>query len=159
MDDRSRLIAWRHEMTSVHQRLRDAIAVVREAVDDAGPDLRTVVSGDLLVYCRAFCTALDGHHRGEATALFPRLQHVHPELAEAVGKLLQDHSMIDHLLAGLQSVLDRQDAAPQQIIRHLDGIEAVMETHFRFEEKVLAQALDELTDHTLDVRSAFGPLA
>lgn len=162
MVERTRLIAWGRELAVVHQRLRDAMAVVRDAVDDAeeagAEDLLSAATADLLVYCRGFCSALDGHHRSEAAALFPRLQKSHPELAEAVGKLLQDHSMIDYLLAGLEAALSRPGSTPQEVVRHLDGIDAVMETHFRYEEKVLAAALDELDDETLDLPTAFGPL-
>ncbi|WP_028849897.1 hemerythrin domain-containing protein [Thermocrispum municipale] len=161
MDERARLIAWRHELSSVHHRLRDAMQVVREALDDAADavDVHADVARDLQVYCRAFCAALDGHHRGEAEALFPRLRRQRPELAEAINSLLQDHSMIDHLLGGLRKVLDSSDSTSADVTQHLDGISAVMETHFRYEEKVLAAALDELADPDLDLPTALGPLA
>src|SRR5690606_4214763 len=89
----------------------------------------------------------------------PALRRQRPELAEAINSLLQDHSMIDHLLGGLRKVLDSSDSTSADVTQHLDGISAVMETHFRYEEKVLAAALDELADPDLDLLTALGPLA
>jgi len=49
--------------------------------------------------------------------------------------------MIDHLIAGLRLALDAGISAEEKR-RHLDGIGAVMETHFRFEEKKLIEVLE-----------------
>lgn len=161
MDERTRLITWRLELAEVHGRLREAVKVVRRALDGAAeaPGVHADVARDLQVYCRAFCAALDGHHRGETETLFPRLQRQRPELADAIAALLRDHTAIDGLLADLRKALDERGSAPAEVAMHLDGIEAVMESHFRYEEKVLAAALDELADPGLDVRTALGPLA
>lgn len=64
--------------------------------------------------------------------------------------------MIAHLLGGLQDAVDRT-ASPVELERHLDGIAAVMESHFRYEER---QLLDVLTDLELaaDPADVLGPL-
>ena len=51
--------------------------------------------------------------------------------------------MIDHLIRELEhAVANQADSAA--LLRHLDGIEAVMVTHFRFEEKQLVDLLDTM---------------
>ncbi|CAM3897387.1 hypothetical protein ISCU110981_19465 [Isoptericola cucumis] len=79
-----------------------------------------------------------------------------------VAELKRDHSMLDHLLGNLaRAVDDHADAATLE--RHLDGIDAVMETHFRYEEKRLVEVLDEPAVAAAlagtDRREVLGPLA
>lgn len=147
-----RLIAWHTELLAVHDRLRAALRTAYESLDAGGPTL----SRDLLLYCHGFCVALDGHHRGEDRTLFPALLEDHPELADVVAKLMQDHSMMSHLIAGLEHAV-ASAAEPDELRRHLDGLAAIMESHFGFEER---QVLDALTDLRLiaDPRDVLGPL-
>lgn len=51
----------------------------------------------------------------------------------------------------------RWSASREELLRHLDGIEAVMETHFRYEEKKLIDVLDRL-ELKAERRDALGPL-
>ncbi|WP_271982606.1 hemerythrin domain-containing protein [Pseudoclavibacter terrae] len=152
--EQERLVAWSSELRRVHARLRKALAVTHEAVkrgDPAGPAAR-----DLLLYCHGFCTALDGHHRGEDRELFPAIAAAHPELRDTLTRLQQDHSMIAHLLSGLQASVEAGEPA-SQLDRHLEGIAAIMESHFRYEER---QLLDVLETLALDADPAvvLGPL-
>ena len=64
--------------------------------------------------------------------------------------------MIGHLIRALQVDVERA-AGPVAIGRHLDGIGAIMESHFRFEERTLLTILDRLE---LDepVGDVLGPL-
>jgi hypothetical protein len=57
--------------------------------------------------------------------------------------LEQDHSMIAHLLGGLQDAVERL-ASPAELERHLEGIGAIMESHFRYEERQLLTVLETL---------------
>lgn len=150
----ARLVAWGAELRAVHARLRDALQLTREAAAD-GSDVH-VATRDLLLLCHGFCTALDGHHRGEDRTLFPALSAAHPELAVTLDRLQQDHSMIGHLLAELRSAVERA-ADPADLARHLEGIAAIMESHFRFEERSLLHALDELALRA-DPLEALGPI-
>jgi hemerythrin-like domain-containing protein len=151
-----RLVAWGQEMQAVHQRLRRALDIARETVGD-GAELQSP-AGDLQMYCLRFCVALSGHHTSEDATLFPMVLADHPDLAPAVAKLIQDHSMIAHLIRGLDdAVRTRADSA--SLLRHLDGIGAIMESHFRFEEKQLVGLLDTIDDDTLDKTKLFGPIA
>jgi hypothetical protein len=150
----TRLVAWSQEIRQVHERLRAALDTTRRAVT-AGVATDTATR-DLLLYCHGFCTALDGHHRGEDARLFPAIEAAHPELAPVLRALKQDHSMIGHLLAGLQAAVDRR-AAPDELDRHLEGIAAIMESHFRYEERQLLTLLDTLVLDA-DPHEVLGPL-
>jgi hypothetical protein len=152
-DEEIRLIAWGAEMRAVHERLR---AAHRVAQDEVAAGRTPTASRDLLLFCHGFCAALDGHHRGEDAVLFPAIAAAHPDLAEPLRKLEQDHSMIGHLIGGLQSDLDA-GAGSTALGRHLDGIGAIMESHFRFEERTLLGILDRLSLEA-PVAEVFGPL-
>ncbi|GAB3256800.1 hemerythrin domain-containing protein [Kineosporia babensis] len=143
--EKARLIAWSQELLRVHARLREALQISRAAGVE-----------DLLLYCHGFCAALDRHHRGEDRTLFPAIARAHPELRGTLEKLQQDHSMIAYLLSGLQAAVDRK-AGPEELQRHIEGVGAIMENHFRFEEKALLAVLEGLG---LQARpeDALGPL-
>ncbi|MFI9605073.1 hemerythrin domain-containing protein [Streptomyces sp. NPDC052043] len=146
-----RVTAWGGELQRVHGKLRNALA--RAGLDGGDPaDAAT----DLLLFCHGFCAALSGHHRAEDGSLFPELVRARPDLAPVVAKLTQDHNMIEHLIGGLQkAVADSTD--PEVAHRHLDWIEAVMETHFKYEEKQLGAVLDGM-DADFDRTEIFGPI-
>ena len=151
-----RIIAWGRELQTVHQRLRDALQIARESVED-GAELESL-SSDLQLFCRGFCVALTGHHTSEDTSLFPLLVDRHPELASMVVTLKQDHSMLSQLIRELDETLR---SAPEEatVLRHLDGIEAVMTTHFRYEERQLVTVLNAMDDEGLDKTVLLGPIA
>ncbi len=152
--DQGRLIAWSTELRAVHAKLRAALEAARDAIDDLGS--QHAASRELLLYCHGFCVALDGHHRGEDRALFPAIEAAHPALAPVLRSLERDHSMIGHLLGGLQSAV-RQSATAAEPERHLEGISAIMESHFRYEERQLLTVLESL-ELTADPAVVLGPL-
>ncbi|MCS5718820.1 hemerythrin domain-containing protein [Herbiconiux sp. CPCC 205763] len=152
--DTTRLIAWSTELRAVHQRIRDALRVTLEAVREPGSAEQA--GRDLLIYCHGFCAALDGHHRGEDRALFPAIEKAHPHLAPVLRALERDHSMIGHLLGGLRDAVDR-GASTAELERHLEGVAAIMENHFRYEERQLLTVLEGLELHDA-VRDVLGPL-
>ena len=151
-----RLRAWSREMREVHRKLRAALDLARDAVDDEST--ADPLDGDPLLYCWGFCAALDGHHRSEDRALFPRLRDERPDLAPVLAQLVQDHNMIEHLIGGLRRAMDA-GAGTEEKVRHLDGIAAVMETHFRYEERRLLDVLDEIDLDGAEPAELFGPLA
>ncbi|MFC4110357.1 hemerythrin domain-containing protein [Micromonospora zhanjiangensis] len=150
----TRLIAWSLELRQVHTRLRAALDLARGAVAE-GRSAETATR-DLLLYCHGFCAALDGHHRSEDDTLFPAIRAAHPELEPVLRRLTQDHSMIAYLLGGLQAAVER--AAPAaELDRHLEGVAAIMENHFRYEERQLLTVLETLSlDATPE--AVLGPL-
>ena len=140
-DETARLIAWSTELRTVHHRLREALSVTRHALDD-GADA-TAPTRDLLLFCRGFCVALTGHHQDEDRTLFPAVAARFPELRDTLRRLEQDHTTIAALLDALDDAVERS-SSPAELNRHLDGVAAIMESHFRFEERQLLSVLDAL---------------
>ncbi|MEV4949750.1 hemerythrin domain-containing protein [Streptomyces sp. NPDC053755] len=137
----TRLVAWSRELRQVHQRLREALSVTRASLADGTPG--EAATRDLLLYCHGFCTALDAHHQGEDRTLFPAIAAAHPQLRPVLRALQQDHSMIAYLLNGLRAAVGRS-APPEELDQHLEGIAAIMENHFRYEERQLLTVLETL---------------
>ncbi|MEW2191111.1 hemerythrin domain-containing protein [Streptomyces microflavus] len=150
----TRLVAWSQELRRVHHRLREALEVTRTALDEGVPG--ESATRELLLYCHGFCAALDSHHQGEDRTLFPAIAAAHPELRPVLRSLEQDHSMIAHLLGGLSAAVDRA-ASPEELDRHLEGIAALMENHFRYEERQLLAVLETL-ELTAAPGEVLGPL-
>ena len=153
--DETRIVAWDRELRAAHAKLRAALELARESIESevyAPSD----TSSDLMLYCIGFCSALDGHHLSEDRALFPALREEHPELGDVIDKLMQDHSMLAHLLGALRTAAEGGESR-DALERHLDGIGAIMESHFRFEER---QILAPLRALRLDraVPEVLGPL-
>ncbi|WP_324604487.1 MULTISPECIES: hemerythrin domain-containing protein [Streptomyces] len=111
---------------------------------------------ELLLYCHGFCAALDRHHQGEDRTLFPAIAAAHPQLRPVLRSLEQDHSMIAHLLGGLREAVDRA-APPDELDRHLEGVAALMENHFRYEERQLLTVLETL-ELAAGAEEMLGPL-
>ena len=150
----NRLVAWSEELRRTHARLRRALVVTRDVVDDA--ESAPSAARDLLLYCRGFCLALDRHHLGEERHLFPAIAVAHPHLRPVLRALEQDHSTISSLLSGLQTALDRSGTATE-LGAHLDGLAAIMENHFVYEERQLLTILRTL-DLPTSTSEALGPL-
>lgn len=147
----ARVRAMGSELRRLHDRIREVLDDALDAARDGSPDegseverLRSAaaaVTDDPVSRCRAFCAVLADHHEAEDAHLFPWLLRARPDLAHVVERLEQDHAMIGTLLAGLATALERGAPAPV-LLRHLDGLDAIMESHFRFEERELVAALD-----------------
>ncbi|MEW2457587.1 hemerythrin domain-containing protein [Streptomyces albus] len=150
----TRLVAWSQELRRVHHRLRDALSVTRASLADGTPG--EAATRELLLYCHGFCAALDRHHQGEDRTLFPAIAAAHPQLRPVLRSLEQDHSMIAHLLGGLREAVDRA-APPDELDRHLEGIAALMENHFRYEERQLLTVLETL-ELAAGAEEVLGPL-
>jgi iron-sulfur cluster repair protein YtfE (RIC family) len=130
-----RVTALSEQLVQVHQALRGRLASLRA---DA-----TAVPDDLLSHCLSFCAALHTHHTGEDHQLFPALQAAHPELAPVIGKLAEDHVLVAGILGQLRDLL-AAPPDPATLHRELDGLTAILESHFSFEERRIAAALDTL---------------
>ena len=144
-----RVRAWGRELRRVHQALRQQIDDIRS--DDRPRD---ELAADLRMFCLGFCAALSRHHTAEDGALFPRIVADHPELGPVVDRLMQDHALLGYLIADLEAV--PADAEHAEIQRHLDGIEAIMESHFAYEERQLVAVLDAMTTADTDVGRLLG---
>jgi hemerythrin-like domain-containing protein len=149
----ARLVAWNRELMAAHTKLRAALRVAQETL---GAGDVASARADLLLYCHGFCVALGRHHVGEDTGLFPQLRARHPELERTMAALEQDHAMIGTLLAQFEAAIAAAESS-DALALHLEGIAAIMESHFRYEER---QLLDVLATLDLDAEpsAVFGPL-
>ena len=138
--DRDRAVALSLQLAQAHQELRRQISQLKADLRQHRPD------GDVLVtHCLAFCAALTSHHQGEDTGMFAELLRERPDLAGAVAKLVQDHEMITSILSRVAELADHATShSPglEAIGRELDGLAAIMESHFNYEERAISEALD-----------------
>ncbi|MGP4100483.1 hemerythrin domain-containing protein [Nonomuraea sp. KM90] len=142
-----RLKAFGDQLISVHSWLRDELAGLREGIDAhlAGHAGRP---RDLRAHCLAFCSALERHHTGEDAAAFPTLAEQFPELRPVLEELTRDHHQVSEILRKLQELLDTLDtdaaAQPRDVRAELDGLAALLESHFTYEERKIVTALNTL---------------
>lgn len=144
--DLDRLTAYADELVDVHDRLRDQLDAVRADVDayldgGTGPPTRTIRE-----HCLAFCTALSAHHSEEDDGVFPVLAQRMPEIRDVLHQLGRDHRAVAAMLASLEDVVRRlaQTATAtdrRRLLGDLDGLSAVLESHFRHEERTLLNAV------------------
>ena len=137
-----RVVALSVQLAQAHQDLRRQISDIKSGLG------RRRLAGDALVnHCLAFCAALTSHHQGEDAGMFSALLRERPDLAATIAKLVEDHGMIASILAQLRELADKaadsRDLAAESIGRELDGLAAIMESHFRYEERTISDALDD----------------
>jgi hemerythrin-like domain-containing protein len=140
-----RAVALSEQLIQVHHSLRERIATVRQQIA-AGADGPAAVPEDLLSHCVGFCAALHTHHSGEDERLLPALRAASPALAPVIDNLIEDHRLVAGIMQRIRELLapHRNPAAPAALIRELDGLTAILESHFSYEERRLASALDAL---------------
>ena len=134
-------MALSEQLVRVHQELRERLASLRaEPADGSVPQ-------DLLSHCLSFCAAIHTHHTGEDQQLFPALRAAAPELTPIISKLEEDHILVTGILGQIRDLLAARpapDPDPARLRRELDGLTAILESHFGFEECRIAAALDTL---------------
>ncbi|MFF2777228.1 hemerythrin domain-containing protein [Streptomyces sp. NPDC058052] len=148
-----RLVSFGNQLIDVHLWLREELARLRSGLD-------TYLSGtgerprELRAHCLAFCSALTRHHTAEDGGVFPALAEAHPELRPVLDELARDHVQVEEILLRLQALLDGLPAArdeplgaeeARRVSGELDGLIALVASHFTYEEKKLVAALDGLS--------------
>jgi hypothetical protein len=136
----ARFLAYGNQLIDIHVSLRDMLADLREGI---------VPAAELGAHCLAFCAAVTRHHTGEDIQVFPLLAERHPGLRAFLAGLERDHQVIAGLLTAVGEVaqeLRREQAAGRitELQQQLDGLAAVLETHFIGEEKRLVAVLNAL---------------
>jgi hemerythrin-like domain-containing protein len=135
-----RVVALSLLLAQAHQVLRRQITELR-----AGLGQRRLGDDALVTHCLAFCDALTSHHRGE-DGMFSQLLREHPDLSATVANLVEDHEMIAAILSRVRELADRaaksRGAALEAIGREIDGLVAIMESHFGYEERAIGRVLD-----------------
>ncbi|WP_326557116.1 hemerythrin domain-containing protein [Micromonospora sp. NBC_01796] len=144
----SRLTAFGNQLIEVHIWLREQLEDLRDNVDAyfAGEGLPP---RDLRAYCLGFCSVLTRHHTGEDGGAFPVIAREFPELRQVITELKTDHNRIDWILGSLQRLLgdlptDPDPATATRVREELEGLAAIMETHFIYEEKKLISVLNSM---------------
>ncbi len=139
-----RLTGFGNQLIEVHLWLREELAALRE-------DTEVYLAGgarprDLRAHCLTFCSALNRHHAGEDDSAFPELAQQFPGLRPVLEELRRDHRLVADSLQRLQALLDSlgQQTDPVAVRTELDSLAALMETHFTYEEKRIASALNAL---------------
>lgn len=140
--DGERMAALSIQLSQAHQELRRQISEIK-----AGLGHRRLDDDRLVTHCLAFCAALSTHHQGEDAGMFAQLLRERPDLAPTIAKLVDDHEQIGAILTRVRELAARateaRGAALDAISGELDGLMAIMESHFGFEERAISKALDD----------------
>jgi iron-sulfur cluster repair protein YtfE (RIC family) len=140
-----RAVAFSRQLAQAHQELRRRVTRLQSTLGRTGTDAEA-----LATHCLAFCAALTSHHQGEDDGMFAELARARPDLAGKIGKLVEDHEIIGTILHRVADLAERargaDDAALASLKGELDGLAAIMESHFRFEERAVSAALDGVSD-------------
>jgi Hemerythrin HHE cation binding domain len=155
-NDSPRAAAFSHQLWQAHQHLADQLAGLRE-----GLGRNQYVGTELQVHCLAFCSALTAHHVGEDNGMFTELLDVRPDLAPTIGNLIDDHVAITAILRQVRALATQAITTPAEglpkLRRELDGLAAIAESHFGYEERAISAALDVGVPDTGWSRSVFTP--
>ncbi|MER7660012.1 hemerythrin domain-containing protein [Streptomyces sp. NPDC096193] len=128
----------------MHLALREELEQLREDAD-AWLDGRGERPRELRAHCLAFCSALIRHHTGEDGGAFPALARQHPELRPVIEELEHDHQAVTEILRAVENlVADETALDPARVRVELEGLTALLESHFVYEEKRLVAALNAL---------------
>lgn len=141
-DPDGRVAAFGNQLTEAHIWLREELARLRadigSSVDGGGERPR-----ELRAHCLTFCSALSRHHLSEDGEAFPRVADQFPELRPVLAQLATDHQVVASILRRIEELLG--DLGPglseaRRVRAELDGLAALLESHFAYEEKRLVSA-------------------
>ena len=143
--DDQRAAAFSQQLRQAHQYLREQLAGIR---DELGRD--QPAENGLQVHCLAFCSALTTHHEGEDGGMFTELLDARPDFAPVIKNLVDDHVAIAAILRQVRALAEQAKTSAAESLpklqRELDGLAAIAESHFGYEERAVGAALDGLRD-------------
>ena len=109
------------------------------------PDDRTTAWLNVAASFITFCAALTRHHTGEERGAFPALAARFPDLRPLLEKMAEDHVLVAGITARVEAIAQEMtDARSPALLAELDGLAAILDSHFAFEERRIRGALDEL---------------
>ncbi|MFE9748086.1 hemerythrin domain-containing protein [Saccharothrix saharensis] len=132
-------MAFGNQLVQAHIALRERLEELRDGLVDGA---RVV---DLRTHCLSFCAALERHHTAEDDGVFPVLAREHPELRPVLDELGRDHRIVSEALTALAGLVGSAGVDPVALAREVDGVAALVETHFTYEERKIADLLSALT--------------
>ncbi|WP_438483657.1 hemerythrin domain-containing protein [Streptomyces sp. S186] len=145
--DGDRTVALSRQLAQAHQELLRQLDEIRNSLGH-----RRLKDDTLLTHCLAFCASLTTHHKGEDDGMFSQLLRARPDLTTTIAKLVEDHEVIASILSQVGELAEKatglQGTALQSIGRELDGLAAIMESHFSYEERAISKALDDRAPDT-----------
>jgi hypothetical protein len=155
-NDNQRAAAFSQQLRQAHQHLRDQLTRLRAEFGRSEH-----VETELQVHCLAFCSALTAHHVGEDDGMFTELLGVRPDLAPTIQNLVDDHAAIAAIALQVTALAAQAKTTPAQglpgLRRELDGLAAIAESHFGYEERSISAALDNNVPDTGWSRPVFRP--
>jgi hemerythrin-like domain-containing protein len=146
-DPDGRVAAFGNQLIEAHIWLREELARLRADIG-SGIDGHAGRPRELRAHCLTFCSALSRHHLSEDDEAFPLLADQFPELRPVLVQLASDHQVVASILHRIEELLGGLGPGPSEARRvraELDGLAALLESHFVYEEKRLAAALNSLT--------------
>ncbi|MFD0404929.1 nitroreductase/quinone reductase family protein [Kitasatospora sp. NPDC127116] len=130
------------KLLEAHTWLRAQLRHVREEAHAHVPGRPAALGLQLRQHCLAFCDGLTHHHTGEDSAIFPALARSHPELAEVLARLDEQHRAIGRIKEELMGLLAGiAITEPERLRTELDRMSAELEAHLDFEEAELLPVL------------------
>lgn len=133
------------ELIDTHRWLRSELRRVAHALEQYPSGEPIAPLRDLRAHCIAFCQALTDHHTSEDRTAFPVLAQRFPELAPVLTELSADHRLVADILTRMTTVLDELSVENLETVRgEIAGLSAILESHFQWEERRIAAALDQL---------------
>jgi catechol 2,3-dioxygenase-like lactoylglutathione lyase family enzyme len=140
--DKQRAVAFSRQLRQAHQHLRDQLRRIRAELGR-----KQHVETELHAHCLAFCSALTAHHVGEDDGMFKELLDAQPDLAPKIQNLIDDHATIAAILLQVRALALQAETTPAESLprlrRELDGLAAIAESHFGYEERTISAALAE----------------
>ncbi|WP_051178572.1 hemerythrin domain-containing protein [Nocardia concava] len=143
------------ELIEVHNWLRTELSRLTTELD-AYITGKTSRPANLRAHCTAFCQALTNHHTSEDNTAFAELGRQFPELTPVLTELREDHVLVANIIRKLNTLLTTLTPNNAPTVQHeLSGLAAILESHFRWEERRIVEALNTLaTPHPAE--SLFG---
>ena len=155
-NDSQRAAAFSRQLRQAHQHLRDQLTRIRGELGRI-----EYAETELPLHCLAFCSALTTHHTGEDDGMFTELLDARPDLAPAIQNLIDDHAAIAAILLQVRALATQAKTTPAESLprlrRELDGLAAIAESHFAYEERAISAALDSDVQDTGWSRPVFRP--
>ncbi|MET8543727.1 nitroreductase/quinone reductase family protein [Kitasatospora sp. NPDC004799] len=130
------------KLLEAHTWLRAQLRHVREEAHAHVPGRPAALGLQLRQHCLAFCDGLTHHHTGEDAAIFPALARSHPELADVLARLDEQHRVIGRIKEELVALLAGIAVTePERLRTELDRMSAELEAHLDDEEAELLPLL------------------